>query len=101
MKSFILLSLASAIFASPCPYGQLAERGALSEEGTANFLKARAGGEAAIEAQIKERREAEHAEQEVFYKRQLAAGDLPLGGGLLGGALQPFTGQLKLLKLPT
>ena len=101
MKSFILLSLIGAIAASPCPYGELAERGALSEEGTANFLAARSGGEAAIESQIKAKREAEHAEQEQFYKRQLSVGELPLGGGLLNGVLKPFSGILQGIDIPT
>ncbi|KAF2106878.1 hypothetical protein BDV96DRAFT_637856 [Lophiotrema nucula] len=104
MKPLMLLSLAAAIAASPCPYGQLAERGALPKTEADKFFAARAEGEAAIEKQMlkaREEKRAEHAAQEAYYKRQLNLGDLPLGGGLLGGVLQPFSGVLKGLGVPT
>lgn len=104
LKSLALLSLAGSIAASPCPYGQLAERGELSETESANFYAARSEGEAATEAQLKARRSletrAEHKRQEEFYKRQLLSDALTLGGGLLNGVLQPFTGVLDSLDVP-
>jgi hypothetical protein len=48
-----------------------------------------------------QKRDVEHAKQERVYKRQLLGGLLPLGGGLLGGVLQPFSGVLAGLGLPT
>lgn len=97
----IALGLAATAMASPCPYGQLAERGALSEAEARNFFAARAEGEAAVEEQMKAVKRAEHAAQAQFYKRQLDLGELSLGGGLLNGVLQPFSGALKLLDVPT
>lgn len=99
-KQLFILSLATAIVASPCPYGQLAERGLPPNEEADKFFAARSEGERAVEAQIKSKR-AEHAAQEQYYRRQLDLEDLPLGGGLLGGVLQPFSGVLQNLGLPT
>lgn len=102
MKSFaIALSLAASAMASPCPYGQLAERGALPEAEAKNFYAARAEGEAAVEEQMASVKRAEHAAQEQYYKRQLKIGELSLGGGLLNGVLQPFSGVLQALDVPT
>lgn len=102
MKSFaILLGLTATAMASPCPYGQLAERGALPEAEAKNFFAARAEGEAAVEEQMAAVKRAEHAAQAKYYKRQLDFGELPLGGGLLNGVLQPFSGALELLDVPT
>lgn len=105
MKAYILLSLAVAIAATPCPYGMLAERGLLPKRQAEKFYAAREEKEAAVEAEMlrvrEEAKRAEHAAQEAFYKRQLGLGDLPLGGGLLGGILQPFTGVLVKLGVPT
>jgi hypothetical protein len=104
MKVTIILSMAAAITASPCPYGNLAERGLLPKEEASKFYAARADKEAAVEAQmlqVRETKRAEHAAQDKFYKRQLSVGDLPLGGGLIGGLLQPFSGVLQGLGLPT
>lgn len=104
LKPLALLTLAGTILASPCPYGQLAERGELSETEAANFYSARSDGETFTEAQLKSRdlhTRKEHAAQRDFYKRQLAARALPLGGGLLDGVLQPFTGALENLDVPT
>lgn len=100
IKTLGLLSLASVVIASPCPYGDLAERGLLPKHEADKFYAARAEGEAAVEAQL-HKRKAEHAAQEQYYKRQVSVGDLPLGGGLLNGALQPFTGVLAGLDVPT
>ena len=91
------LSIASITLASPCPYGQLAERGELSAEDAAKFYAARAEGSAAVEGMMHEVQKREFAEQEKFYKRQLDLGELLLGGGLLNGILQPFTGLLAAL----
>ncbi|KAF2168491.1 hypothetical protein M409DRAFT_65447 [Zasmidium cellare ATCC 36951] len=102
MKSFtIALSLAATAMASPCPYGQLAERGALPETEAKNFFVARAEGEAAVEQQMAAVKRAEHEAQAKYYKRQLDLGELPLGGGLLDGVLQSFSGALELLDVPT
>jgi len=103
MKTFAVLSLAAAVIASPCPYGQMAEGGMLSKKDADNFYQVRAEGEAAVEAHIA-KREAEHnhfKRQEEFYTQQVKRGDLPLGGGLVNGLLQPFTGILADLGLPT
>ncbi|KAF7191946.1 Dothistromin biosynthesis peroxidase dotB [Pseudocercospora fuligena] len=101
MKHFIIALLASLAASTPCPYGQLAEEGRLSQEDTAKFFAARSEGESAVQSMIKKREAAEHARQEHYYKRQLSLGDLPLGGGLLGGVLQPFSGVLSALDVPT
>jgi len=79
------------------------EEGKLSPAEAANFLKARAEKEAGVESIMSEiqKRDAQHARQEKVYKRQLLSGLLPLGGGLLGGVLQPFSGTLAGLGLPT
>ena len=99
MKNFALLTLASVVAASPCPYGALAERGVLPKEEADKFFAAR---DAKNFEDIKlAKRDAEHAAQEHFYKRQLDLGDLLNGGGLLGGILQPFTGVLAGLAVPT
>jgi hypothetical protein len=102
MKTFALLALATAISASPCPYGDLAERGLLPKEEAAQFFQARAEGEAAVEAQMSSHEIKKRAldDQEKFYKRQLDLGDLLLGGGLLNGILQPFSGILEGLDVP-
>ncbi|EMD00520.1 hypothetical protein BAUCODRAFT_172510 [Baudoinia panamericana UAMH 10762] len=105
IKFFSLLAIASTTLASPCPYGEMAERGLLPKSEADKFFAARAKREVAVEAQMevqmKAKRDAEHASQEQFYKRQLLGGLLSLGGGLLNGALQPFTGQLEKLGVPT
>jgi len=103
MKGFTVLSLAAAVLASPCPYGQLAESGVLSKKEAEHFYTVRAEGESAVEAHIA-KREAEHnhfKRQEEYYTEQVKRGDLLLGGGLLGGILQPFTGILEALDIPT
>lgn len=103
MKALTVLSLALAATASPCPYGDLAERGLLPEQEAKNFYAARAEGESAVEAQMKAReleKKAEYEAQEKFYKRQINLGQLLLGGGLLNGILQPFTGVLSGLDVP-
>ncbi|KAJ8609908.1 hypothetical protein MRB53_038846 [Persea americana] len=100
MKWLSLLSLAIAVQASPCPYGQMAERGELSAEDTAKFFAARAEKESAVEAQMEQVKRDTHARQEAFYKRQVSVGKLTLGGGLLNGVLQPFTGILQNLDVP-
>nr|POE79363.1 hypothetical protein CFP56_07428 [Quercus suber] len=102
-KAITLLSLAGSIVASPCPYGQLAERGQLSEKDASNFYAARSEGEVFTESQLKTREietRAEHARQLDFYKRQVSTGSLPLGGGLVAGVLQPFSGTLEGLDVP-
>jgi len=104
MKSFLLVALAGMAVASPCPYGQLAERGMLAAEDAAKFFAAREKRSEELDdvavAEIA-KRDAEHEAQEQFYKRQLLGGVLKLGGGLLGGVLQPFTGVLAALDVPT
>lgn len=95
--------LASIAVASPCPYGDLAERGMLPANEAENFYAARSAGESAVEHQMKQRSELEkreHVAQEKFYKRQLDLGELSLGGGLLNGVLQPFSGVLESLDIP-
>lgn len=49
----------------------------------------------------REVQEAEFAAQADIYKRQLDIGDLPLGGSFLNGVLQPFSGILSALDIPT
>jgi hypothetical protein len=109
--SAIAALLVSIVAASPCPFGDLAERGLLPAADSKKFFAARDLGESEVEHQMRtrsieelEKRELEkreHAAQEVFYKRQLLGGLIPLGGGLLNGLLQPLTGVLSGLGLPT
>lgn len=103
-KALAVLSLAIATSASPCPFGDLVERGLLPEADAAKFYEARAEGESAVEAHMVEKRElekkAEYVAQEKFYKRQIDLGELLLGGGLLNGLLQPFSGILQDLDVP-
>jgi hypothetical protein len=100
LRSLTALSLASIISAAPsaCPYGNLAERGELSAEDSAKFFAARAEGEAAVEGMMSDVKKREFVAQEQYYKRQLDLDELPLGGGLLNGVLQPFTGILSGLE---
>jgi hypothetical protein len=105
IQCLLALALSGSVIAapSPCPYGQLFERGALSDADAAKFIAAREEGEVAVEALAhaeKQKRE-EHAAQEKFYKRQIEARQLNLGGGLLNGQLQPLTGVLANLGIPT
>ncbi|KAK5126273.1 hypothetical protein LTR85_010508 [Meristemomyces frigidus] len=100
MKTFALLALASTVAASPCPYGALAERGALPKAEADKFFAARAERDVSLGDVKLSKREAEHAAQEQFYKRQIDLGDLLLGGGLLNGVLQPFSGVLADLDVP-
>jgi hypothetical protein len=99
--------LVAMVAASPCPYGDMAERGLLPRAESDKFFAARSEGEAAVEHQLKERAELaelekrEFARQEQYYKRQVLGGLLNLGGGLLNGVLQPFTGSLAGLGVPT
>lgn len=98
------VSLLSLVSASPCPFGQLVERGEASAEEAAKFYRAREERESAVEEMISEVQKREFDQQEQFYKRQIDLGGLLLGGGLLNGVLQPFTGVLADLdgmKLPT
>ena len=101
----ILNAFAAIVGASPCPFGQMFERGELSDADATNFLAARSEGGAAVkhivDKHIAEKRVDEYAIQEQVYKRQLGLGLLPLGGGLLNGVLQPLTGVLSALDLPT
>ena len=90
-------SLIALISASPCPYGQLAERGELSPEDSANFFAARSAGNSVVEDMMHDVQKREFDRQEEFYKRQLDLGSLLLGGGLLNGVLQPFSGVLASL----
>lgn len=105
LYAFAFLASAALIQASPCPYGQMFERGELSEEDSAKFLAARSEGNTAVkgmmDAHQAELQKREFEKQEQIYKRQLGLGGLPLGGGLLGGVLQPFTGVLQDLDVPT
>lgn len=86
--TLLVAALAGSALAAPsgCPFGKLFERGELSEEDAAKYLAARAEGESAVHAQMefasaqKTKRD-EHAAQEKFYKRQLEARQLDLGGG--------------------
>lgn len=91
-KSLIAFSLAALAATSPCPYGQLAERGALAPEDAAKFYAAREAGPSTFDMHDIQKREFDRQEQ--YYKRQLDLGELLLGGGLLDGVLQPFTGVL-------
>lgn len=102
MKSFIAVSALAAIAAaSPCPYGQLAERGALPEADAKSFYDSRSEGEAAVKKLMARSTEEVHAAQASFYSKQKARGALNVGGGLLNGALLPFTGVLQDLDVPT
>lgn len=94
--SALLLATATLLNASPCPFGQLYEEGKLSEADAAKFLAARSEKESAVETMMAEAEltKREHARQEKVYKRQLLSNLLPLGGGLLNGVLQPFSGTL-------
>jgi len=101
MKSFIAASAFAAIVAaSPCPYGQLAERGALPAADAKSFFDSRSEGEAAVKKLMRRSTAETHAAQAEFYKKQMARGELSVGGGLLGGVLQPFTGVLQDLDVP-
>ena len=84
----LLAAMVGAAVAAPsgCPFGKLFERGELSEEDAAKYVAARAEGESAVHAQMEiataqKTRQEEHAAQEKFYKRQLEARQLNLGGG--------------------
>jgi len=94
--SALLLASATLLNASPCPFGKLYEEGKLSEADSAKFLAARSEKEGAVEKMMAEAEltKREHSRQEKIYKRQLLGGLLPLGGGLLSGVLQPFSGLL-------
>ncbi|KAB8343155.1 hypothetical protein FH972_022745 [Carpinus fangiana] len=101
----LALAAASVVNASPCPFGDMAEKGQLSEEQSAKFFKARAEGHPVIENMMdehtaaKQKRDFDH--QEKYYKRQIEERQLDFGGGLLGGVLQPFSGLLQGLDVPT
>jgi hypothetical protein len=97
VRCLAALSIASIVSTSPCPHGELAERGELSEEDAAKFYAARSEGPAAVESMIHENQKREFAAQEQYHKRQLDPGELLLGGGLLNGLLQPYTGILAAL----
>lgn len=105
LSALTLAALASLANASPCPFGQMYERGELSEGDAAKYLAARDQGDAAVKAMMDEhaaeKQKRDFEKQEKVYKRQLGLGQLPLGGGLLGGILQPFTGILQGLDVPT
>lgn len=104
LRSILLYSLASSAYAaSLCPFGQLAERGELSEADAAKYYAARSEGSHAVRELMhtESQKRDKHAAQEKFYKRQVKARQLGLGGGLLGGVLQPLTGVLENLGLPT
>lgn len=100
----LALAAASVVTASPCPFGQMAESGQLSESDAAKFFAARSEGAEAVQGMMDEhaaaKQKREFEDQEAFYKRQLDLGHLTLGGGLLNGALQPFTGALSKLAVP-
>lgn len=104
--SLLLAALAGTVLGAPsgCPFGKLFERGQLSEEDAAKYLAARAEGESAIHAQMElatteKTKRAEHAAQEKFYKRQLEARQLNLGGGMSDLANRAFTRLAKLTRL--
>lgn len=99
--SAILLASAAIVSASPCPFGKLYESGQLSEADSAKFLAARSEKEAAVEKMMVEKREVKIARGNEWTKRALLDGLLPLGGGLLNGVLQPFSGTLQGLDVPT
>lgn len=104
LRSILLYSfIGSAYATSICPFGKLAERGELSEEYAAKYFAARSEGSHAIRElmQAESKKRDSHAAQEKFYKRQVKARQLGLGGGLLNGVLQPLTGILENLGLPT
>ena len=101
----VLLGFGALVNASPCPFGQMYERGELSDADAAKYLAARHEGNTAIksmmDAHAVERQKREFEKQEKVYKRQIDLGQLDLGGGLLGGILQPFSGVLQALDVPT
>ena len=99
----LALALASYTAASPCPFGQMAEAGQLNAEDTAKFLKVRSDGDIAVEAMMEEaaaKQKRDHEFQAEYYAHQQKRGLLPFGGGLLNGALLPFTGKLKGIAVP-
>lgn len=72
----------------------MAERGELSEEQAAQFYKVRAEKEAGVEVMMLEKQKRDFEHQASAYEHMQKRGLLPLGGGLLNGQLQPFTGAL-------
>lgn len=83
MKSYLVIAWAAASMASPCPFGQMAERGELSPEDAAKFFAARSEGEDFVkrdmDAHLTAEKRDEFAAQEQFYKRQIETRDLPFG----------------------
>lgn len=100
----LALAAASIVNASPCPFGDMAEKGQLSEADSAKFYKARSEGHPVVEnmmdeaATMKQKREFDA--QAEFYNQQMEKRQLNLGGGLLNGVLQPFSGILAGLDVP-
>jgi hypothetical protein len=89
LSCLVAVSIVSFSLASPCPYGQLAKRGQLPAAETAKFFEARAAGDTTVEDMIA------FVKKREVSKHQILGGIL--GGGLLNGVLQPFTGILAFL----
>lgn len=97
LSCLVAASILTFISASPCPYGQLAERGELSAAEAAKFFKARADGESKTEHMMGPVEEREVDDRQLDGIIGGILDSLPLGGGLLNGVLQPLTGALVLV----
>jgi len=99
------------VAANPCPFAALHEAGVLNDKEAAAFKVVR-NDHSAAEALLKERdpqNSSPTISPDSGSQDRLLTGligpsgqlDLPLGGGLLNGVLQPLTGALADLDLPT
>ncbi|KAI9696140.1 MAG: hypothetical protein M1820_008281 [Bogoriella megaspora] len=111
MKSITLIlavGLPTFVASVACPFAELHKAGLLSPDDAAKFEAVKrdpAAAEILFQAHQAHRREAapEPAPQNGGLIGPIVDGvlDLPLGGGLLGGALQPLTGALAAIDIPT
>lgn len=98
LSCLVAASILAFISASPCPRGQLAERGELPAHEAGEFFKVHADGESEAKHMMDSLQESEiEGRQLGGIIGGLVGGLLPMGGGLLNGVLQPLTGVLKNL----
>ncbi|KAF2148597.1 hypothetical protein K461DRAFT_330031 [Myriangium duriaei CBS 260.36] len=106
-SSFVLalVSLSASVLAGPCPFEHMKRAGLLSPEDEAKFDAVKRDPKMADILFKQHRREIVAKSENIHElrgpRKRDGLLDLPLGGGLLNGVLQPLTGILSALDIPS
>ncbi|KAI1328377.1 hypothetical protein F5Y16DRAFT_398547 [Xylariaceae sp. FL0255] len=98
--SVLSFTFAAQVLSAACPFAQLRDLGLLTEEQEAAYEAVKRDGNHA-ERLLSERDARDDHETRGIIGGLLGPLGLPLGGGLLNGVLQPLTGALAAVDIPT